>query len=129
MRVALLICLGMWVYVHLALTQGVIADGLYYRKSSRQFGCFLNSPAQPVMNKVTVLLVYDLPLVVMILALPVIQIARILGRRKATALKIGPNSLHDTYAVPVSEGTYSVLTLCWKAFPLFFVALQPEVPH
>ncbi|OQV17646.1 hypothetical protein BV898_08270 [Hypsibius exemplaris] len=55
------------------------------------------------MNKVTVLLIYDLPLVVMILAFPIIQCARTLRRNVANRKNVvAPNS--DTHLVRVSDG-------------------------
>ncbi|OQV17642.1 hypothetical protein BV898_08266 [Hypsibius exemplaris] len=102
-KFAVLFCLGMWIYVHLALVQGWVADALYYRLPVKEVGCFLNAAAQPIMKKVTVLLIYDLPLVVMILAFPIIQCAKTLRRNVANRKNVvAPNG--DTHLVRVSDG-------------------------
>jgi hypothetical protein len=80
-RTAVLLCLGMWVYVHLAIVPELIADAINYRLPVEASGCVLNREAQPVSDLATQVLIYDLPSVVMLVALPVIYFSRLLRRK------------------------------------------------
>jgi hypothetical protein len=80
-RTAVLLCLVMWVYVHLAIVPEWIEDAINSRLPVESHGCLLNKAAQPVSGLTTQLLIYDLPLAVMLMAFPVIYFSRVIRRR------------------------------------------------
>lgn len=61
MRIATLLCILNWVYVHAVVVPGWAADALYYRLPVKDNGCQLNAAAWPVWGLVNQLLTYDLP--------------------------------------------------------------------
>ncbi|OWA50760.1 hypothetical protein BV898_15266 [Hypsibius exemplaris] len=71
-RVAVLSALAMLAYVHCLVLPGVILDALYYREPIEADGCLLNTAAQPIWSMAIQIVVFDIPMVIIILAYPII---------------------------------------------------------
>lgn len=82
-RTALLLCVGMWVSLHLVIAPGLVADAMYYRLPVESNGCDINAAAQPIWNSAVLLLIYIPPQVVMLVGFLVIRCQTVLRYRKA----------------------------------------------
>ncbi|OQV19859.1 hypothetical protein BV898_06129 [Hypsibius exemplaris] len=89
-RVALITCLVVWVYLHVFMAPRIILDALYYRLPVATHGCQLNVFAQKGWSIAELLVNYLLPTVVILLAFPTILGAKILRRMNGAA--VGPKS-------------------------------------
>ena len=76
-RTAVFLCLGVWIYVNLAVAPEVIWEALYYRLPPEDVGCNANVVDQPIRtyDNVTQILFYNVPHLVMLVTLLVICIA------------------------------------------------------
>ncbi|OQV25519.1 hypothetical protein BV898_00459 [Hypsibius exemplaris] len=77
-QTAVLLCLGTWVYIHLAALPEVVLDALYYRLPVETAGCIINVAENPLRSydRVAQLLFYHLPHLLMLLSVPIICCAR-----------------------------------------------------
>ncbi|XP_055352479.1 5-hydroxytryptamine receptor 1D-like [Paramacrobiotus metropolitanus] len=66
------VCLGKWIYLHIVMMPGFIADILYYRQNVSSNGCFFDIAAQPTWNLIMIVLLFVTPLVVMVVSYPFI---------------------------------------------------------
>ncbi|OQV17554.1 hypothetical protein BV898_08325 [Hypsibius exemplaris] len=71
-RTACIICGIMWLYIHAITLPGFIADALYHRLPEEQHGCFLNKGPQLGWAYMHQFADFSLPVLVMVLAYPVI---------------------------------------------------------
>ena len=62
----------MWVYVHVMTFPGFIADILYYRLPEETYGCFLNKNPQPAWAVIHQFVVFNLPVLVIVVTYPVV---------------------------------------------------------
>lgn len=152
-RTAVCLCLGVWVYVHLAVAPEWALDALYYRPV--QFdSCYNNAFAQVTYDLIAQNLFYNLPHLLMILALPVIYIVLQRQRRVNPAFcfrakQTEPAQIRTvtaSAAARVARGTAGRLarkreshgyflmvlltvsvTVCWTPYDLYFT-LKTQVP-
>ena len=71
-KMALLFCLVTFVYVNLWTLPGLVLDGLYYRKPLDVEKCHLNGEAQVLWSMIVMFVVYDLPIVIIVFAFPLL---------------------------------------------------------
>jgi hypothetical protein len=95
-RTATILCVSMWVYVHLVVGPILLADTLYYRLPIEINGCLMNVLAQPTFNLVSSLVIFDWPEVLILLAFPIIHFTRKLRRKAAKrANNVAPSNMHS----------------------------------
>ncbi|OQV12711.1 hypothetical protein BV898_13032 [Hypsibius exemplaris] len=75
-RIAVLTCLGMWVYVNLAAGPELILDALFYRAAVETNGCYFNTVALHTYDTVAQLLFFHFPHLVMLIALAIVTRAK-----------------------------------------------------
>jgi hypothetical protein len=93
---AVLLCVGMWVYVHIVLLPFITNDALYYRLPLDIYGCTLNSKAQKGFAILVQIVIFNNPQALMLLGLVIILWKRRLrnkrlSRRVELCSKSDPN--------------------------------------
>ncbi|OQV15775.1 hypothetical protein BV898_10029 [Hypsibius exemplaris] len=74
-RTAVVLCIGVWVYVHVAVSPVVFVDALYYRLPLYMTGCLMNAPQQKIWCAM-VQVIYWIPEIVMILTVPLMFLVK-----------------------------------------------------
>jgi cysteinyl leukotriene receptor 1 len=81
-KTAVFLCVGMWLYVHLTTLPAWLMDAIYYRRPVEIYGCFLNTEAQAIYNKVTEVVIWMPPPVGLLATSVIIQLTRLIRRRR-----------------------------------------------
>ncbi|OWA49810.1 hypothetical protein BV898_14345 [Hypsibius exemplaris] len=106
-RTAVVLSAGVWVYVHVVMGPGWIGDALYYRLPVTTNGCQMNLDGMPIYGWIVQLFIYELPLLTMIAAFPIILCVKTVRRRarlKKRSARIRPASESQSMAVqPVAS--------------------------
>ncbi|OQV25512.1 hypothetical protein BV898_00452 [Hypsibius exemplaris] len=84
-RTACCLCLVMWVYVHVVAAPEFILDALYYRQPVETYGCFINMEVLATYDLIAEILFFNLPHLIMVLALPIVWVAKARQRQGSLA--------------------------------------------
>ncbi len=71
-RGAVILCAAMWVNVSALKVAVLVPDALYYRRPEVTFQCGLNRSRQMPLLTVHQIVVYDVPILIMIIAYPIV---------------------------------------------------------
>ncbi|OQV14857.1 hypothetical protein BV898_11004 [Hypsibius exemplaris] len=77
-------------YVHAYIMPGLIIDTVSYRRLINPYWCITNIPKQPVYFAVGQILLFDVPELVILSALPIIGLARVARWRKKQLRRLAP---------------------------------------
>ncbi|XP_055348564.1 probable G-protein coupled receptor No18 [Paramacrobiotus metropolitanus] len=105
-KVAVLICAGTFVYVHLVCLPLVVLDLKYHHLSDERYGCMLNTAAQNVYTTVVAIVSTDVPIVVVVGAYPFLWYKH-LKRKKIGTAKPSRVEVHQT--VGAATGVVSAI--------------------
>ncbi|XP_055348563.1 melatonin receptor type 1B-B-like [Paramacrobiotus metropolitanus] len=105
-KVAVLMCAGMIVYVHLVCLPLVVLDLLYYHLPEERAGCLLNTVAQSTYTTVVAIVSTDVPIVVVVGAYPFLWYKHLKRKKIGTAK---PSRMEITHAAGAATGVVSVI--------------------
>ena len=71
-RFAVIVCVVMWIYLHICLLPGIIMDAMFYRLPMETNGCNLNTDAMKGWSRTMQILLYDVPEAIVLLVFPVV---------------------------------------------------------
>ena len=92
-RVAVLLCAGMWCYIHVVLLPGIIRDALYFRMDMASNSCYLDSAAQRSWAIAVQVVIFNNPQLIMLTSLSIVVIMRYIRAGKKLSRRVEPTSI------------------------------------
>ncbi|OQV25513.1 hypothetical protein BV898_00453 [Hypsibius exemplaris] len=131
-RTACLICLSMWIYIHLVAAPEMILDTLYYRQPVASYGCFINVGVLGTYDFLAEILFFNLPHLVIVLAWPIVYVAKVRRERKHLLL-IRKNAVEPVHTpgsgIPNSRTVRPELTNAPATVPAIPIRIRKQKSH
>ncbi|OQV19854.1 hypothetical protein BV898_06124 [Hypsibius exemplaris] len=127
-RVALVTCIGLWIYIHLLILPRLVMDAAYYRRPVATLGCMINMnvPVQRALSLAEYFIGYLAPSVVILLAFPTILFAKLNGDLHLESTRIERQSTQIVVEAK-RKGRYIMLatltvsvTVCWTPSLVYY---------